>query len=249
MPKGYTVVSNGPFDAATGTQTHGSASCPGTKQPAGGGAFVENGDNVAASINSSYPDGQTWELDVNNTTGTETSFEVYVVCIAQSAGYKIATAAGVTGLGETDAAMDCPSGSKVIGGGVLSDTTNTGVNISTTTPYALGNGHSGWEVFMSSTGDVSNFTVYSICHHKPAGWSVATGSSVSIPAGEQAEAVVSCPGDSVPLGGGSITQFDESATTIDLNTDYPADNGWHIYESDGETTATSLTASTVCAGT
>jgi hypothetical protein len=249
LPAGYAVVSSAPFDAPSGMQSHGFVTCPGLKQPAGGGAFVESG-SVLANINSSYPGGRSWEVDVNNTSGADTSFTVYAVCLASSSTYTIATTTSTTGQGERDAAIDCPGTTKVIGGGVLSSSLSTGVNVDSSTPFRLGSGASGWEVFMSSTDTTpTNYTVYAVCHGRPRGWSVQTGSSVSVASGTQAEATVSCPGASVPLGGGAFTGFDVQAGTVDLNTAYPTGNAWHVYENNNESSSYWVAAATVCAGT
>jgi hypothetical protein len=248
LPAGYTVVSSAPFAAPNGIQSHGSVSCPGLKQPAGGGAWTESG-SVFANINSSYPSGHSWEVDVNNTSGSDTSFTVYAVCLAASSSYTVATTTSTTGQGERDAAIDCPATTKVVGGGVLSSTLSTGVNVDSSTPFALDSGASGWEVFMSSTDSTpSSYTVFAVCHSKPRGWSVQTGRSVAVTSGTQAEATVSCPGASVPLGGGAFTGFDTLAQTVDLNTAYPAGNGWHVYENNDQPSSYWVAASTVCAG-
>ena len=83
LPAGYSVVTS-TFPAAAGVQSGGYVKCPGTKQPTGGGAFVDTA-NVVVNINSSKPDGQYWEVDVNNASASDTSFTVYAVCMAHSA--------------------------------------------------------------------------------------------------------------------------------------------------------------------
>jgi hypothetical protein len=250
LPSGYTLVTSGPFDAPTGAQSHGSVTCPGTREPVGGGAFVAS-DFVLADINSSYPEGQSWEVDVNNATGPDTNFTVYAECMSANLSYTIATASGTTGLGERDAAIDCPAHTSVVGGGVVSDTTSTAVNVATSTPFGpLGNGRSGWEVFMSSWQSApTGYTVYAICRSRPRGWSIQTGSAVSVLPGLQAEATVSCPGASVPLGGGAVTQFSTTAETIAINSSNPSANTWAVYVNNDESTTTTAWASTVCAGT
>jgi hypothetical protein len=249
LPSGYQIVTN-TFSAPDDVQTHGYATCPGNKVPSGGGAFVESG-SVGAAINSSYPSGHYWEADVNNASGLGTEFTVYAVCISPSSSYTIVTASGTTGLGMRDAAINCPVNHVVLGGGFLSDTTSLDVNGTTSTPYGLSNGHnSGWEVFMDSGQSTpTNYTVYAVCRSKPLGWSLQTGAAVNVYPGAQAEASVTCPGASVPIGGGVYTSFNTTAEWLDINSSNPSTNSWVIYENNDESVTYSATASAICAGT
>ena len=75
--------------------------------------------------------------------------------------------------GTTSQAAQCPSGTEVTGGGAISDTLSTTVNINSTVPNALAGNESAWRVAMSSSGGLnSDYTVYAVCQAKPAGWSM-----------------------------------------------------------------------------
>jgi hypothetical protein len=246
LPPGYVVVNSAPMDAPSGAQIGGSVSCPGAKVPAGGGAWIESG-SVFASLNDSYPNGNAWYVDVNNNSGADTEFTVYAVCINRLPSYTVVQSPlATTSLGENDAAMDCPRGTKIIGGGAYSETSSTAVSLATSTPFALLSGHSGWEVFMtSSQATPTPYIVYSVCEAKPLTWSVQTGTTVTAPVGQQTEATVTCP-TGYPLGGGGFNSFSGQDEGIALNVSYPVSNGWHIYENNAGTTSETATASVVC---
>jgi hypothetical protein len=250
MPKGYTEVNSGPLDAVNGTQTLGSVTCPGKEQPSGGGVIVLS-DALGASVNSSYPDGQSWIAYVNDTSGSDTDFYVYAVCLAKSAGYTVVTATGTVADSTQSVAADCPAHTTVLGGGAVSNTYSTGVAINSTVPNQLKGSHTAWRVAMaSSDATTSNFTVYAICRAKPAGYSIQFGSGVDNTAGAQDDATVSCPGSSVAIGGGGFSAFASTDTAIDMNSTWPgADYTWGVAENNGGTIDRSLYAAVICAGT
>lgn len=250
MPKGYTVVNSGALVAVNGMQTAGSVTCPGTKQPSGGGVVVLS-DALTTSVNSSYPQGQRWDVYVNNTSGSDTYFYVYAVCLAKAAGYTVVTTTDTVTDSTQSAAADCPAHTTVLGGGALSHTFSTGVAINSTVPNQLTGNHTAWRVAMtSSDSTTSGFTVYAICRGKPAGYSIQFGVGVDNTAGAQDVATVSCPGSSVVIGGGGFTGFASTDTALNMNSTWPrADYSWGVAENNGGTIDRSLYAAAICAGT
>ncbi len=74
---GYQRVS-GTFDNPAGTQSRGEVSCPAGKQVLGGGVVGFGG--TTQSVNSSYPLNDTWVAFMNNTSGTNQPFTIFVIC-------------------------------------------------------------------------------------------------------------------------------------------------------------------------
>lgn len=148
-PNGYTVVHNSSFTATNGFQSHGSVSCPRNKQPASGGAFVNSG-SIAAAINSSYPSGQSWAVDVNNISGADTTFTVYAVCLAHSSSYTVVTSLFTANPAVPDPQVAfCPAHTRVVGGGVFSSTSNTLNNITISDPIVETHGVTFWHAYFN----------------------------------------------------------------------------------------------------
>jgi hypothetical protein len=251
LPNGYTVVSN-TLTSYAGSQTSGAAQCPGTEQPVGGGAFVAS-DALTVNINSSYPDGGSWAVDLDNASSLPTTYYVYAVCIAHSAKYRVVHSPVETAYPGwvTSKAVNCPRGTVVLGGGAESGTPDTDVYINSTVPNQLNAGRTAWRVAMASYDTYNtSFTVYAVCEPKPAGYSIQYGQPVGDGPLSETEAVVTCPGASVPVGGGGFTDFTNTDAGIGVNTSYPSGQSWDIYENNNQGVVTrSLYASAVCAGT
>lgn len=250
LPNGYRVVHSSLFAAPNGTQSHGTVTCPGRKQPASGGAVVTS-NSINAAINSSYPSGQTWEVDVNNTSGADTTFTVYAVCLAPSAKYTVVTSSTTANPQSlTLGAAFCPAHTWIVGGGVLSETFSTLNNITVSDPIVQPHGVTWWHVYFNNADtSASTFVVYAVCHGKPTGYSFQLGSIVNNPSGTQTEATVTCPGASVPLGGGGGEQIQNGDNAVTMNSTFPSGSTWGIYENNGEPTNRDIDAQVVCAGT
>ncbi|HEY3734831.1 MAG TPA: hypothetical protein VGL63_13045 [Streptosporangiaceae bacterium] len=251
VPKGYTIVTAF-LDAPTGKQTHGSVTCPGKEQPSGGGAFIEH-DDLADNINSSYPSGQSWDVDINNVSGSDTTYYVFAVCLAFSAGYTVVSSSfpGTVGDDTASWAVTCPADTKVVGGGAVSNSSSTAVDIDSTVPNQLTGGHTAWRVAISSSDAMqSDFQVYAVCRPKPAGYSIQFGSPVLAGPDRETDASVNCPGASVVIGGGGFASFATADDAIDMNSSWPTGSSqWAIAENDGETIGRDIEAAVVCAGT
>jgi hypothetical protein len=252
LPAGYTVVT-AVYTANPGVQSSGYVACPGTKQATGGGAYVDSSD-VFVNINSSYPSstGQDWIVDVNNGSSLPTNFTVYAVCMSHSASYQVVSSGPWTAssMFVTSEATDCPTGTVVTGGGAVSNSFATDVNINSTVPNALAHGHTAWRVAMGSYDqNDSSFTVYAVCRAKPTGYSIQNGTGAALEPDAETEVVATCPGASVPIGGGGFTDFSTNDTVLALNSSAPSGNEWTVYENNGETLTRSVYALAICAGT
>lgn len=249
-PKGYEIIKAGPLTAPGGTQTQGTVTCPGKKQPSGGGAYVTS-SSLAAGVNSSYPSGQSWDVSINNGSGVSTDFYVYAVCLNYSPGYSVVTSIPyLVGDGTLSGTAQCPGKTGVLGGGAESATLSTGVNINSTLPDQLSGGRTAWQAAMtSSDSTASRFTVYAVCRPKPAGYTIDFGQIVTNGPGAQTLAEADCPGASVPIGGGHVTGFTASDTAVGTNATWPqTDANWAAVENNGGTASRTLEAAVVCAG-
>lgn len=254
-PSGYLLVSSGSLTAPTGAETFGSVACPATRrgvarQPQSGGVFITSG-SLAANINNSYPSGTSWVGFVNNSSGADTTFEVWAVCAKPHSAYtqavsaSFANPAGSQNLGS----VSCPAGTKVLGGGASSPTIDLAQNINESVPFHSGRIY-GWSVFMNNSGgNADSFNVYAVCSkYSPTnnGYTIVEGASVSDPPGTQTFSSVGCPaGDSV-LGGGQSN--DSISTATSLNSNWPSSTtGWGAWENNGSGSTVSDNAWAICA--
>ena len=235
VPGGYQLVFSGQITAPPNAQTHGVVGCPGKKQPSGGGAFNESG-GFPSAINSSYPSGQDWVVDINNPTSISGGFIVYAVCLAKSTKYTVVSAPAVANAGtQSTGTVVCPAGTKVTGGGAFSSSGSTAVNFNTSYPVS-----NGWRVDMNNgTGLNSAFTVYATCNRKMKGYSVQNTAPIANPAGAQTTASTRCPGTgtTVAIGGGAFSS--SSSTSVQMNSSFPDGNGgWTVFEQNESASAT-----------
>lgn len=123
-PAGYKIVQAGPFNSPGNTQSLGKATCPGTKVPVGGGALISpagsNNPILFANVNSSYPFGNSWFVDVNtsSSSGADADFDVYAVCIDEVASYSVVSSSLVDNPAGTStlATASCPTNRVLVGG-------------------------------------------------------------------------------------------------------------------------------------
>jgi hypothetical protein len=236
-----TTVINGPFTAANGVQTRGVATCPGTKQPAGGGALTQS-SNLNANINSSFPSASGWIADVNNNSGSDTTFFVYAVCAPHNLHYTVVVNSVTDpAFSQTTGFATCPAHTFVRGGGALSSSGSVLVNINST--LTAGNG---WRVDgNNATGSGTTLTVFAVCANKPAGYTVVFGSSVTNAAGTETPATVACPaGSPFQLGGGGVSS--SGSTAVNMNSTLPTSSGWEVFENNASGSDTSISAQAIC---
>jgi hypothetical protein len=245
LPAGYTIATSASFTATNGIQSRGTVTCPGTLKPVSGGVATPSMSTLV-NVNSSFPfSKRSWAVDVNNTSGADTTFTVYAVCVkrgrlAFTVNSNLFTATANT---QTEAVVGCPSG-VVVGGGVLSNSGSTSVNINTLIPA----GTTGWRAHMNNaTAADTTFTVWAICRNtKPGGYSEQVASSVDNPPGAQTQVQVFCPGNSVPLSGGVFSS--SGSTAVNLNESIPDGQSWLGFENNTSGGDTSATPYAICAG-
>jgi hypothetical protein len=241
-PRGYTVVSSGPLTAPNGS-SHGEVTCPGTTVPLGGGVFTPS-TSTSIAVGSSYPTTTGWAGQLNNVSGAPAVFNVVAVCAKAPKRYQIVAAFPFTVDGNTQASgfAFCPRGTVVLGGGSIANTASVAVNINGTFPST----RTSWQVNLNdNTTAGTTFDVFAICGRKPTGYTAVVGPTVTNRAFEQTEADATCPAGTVPLSGGAFSASGSPA--VDLNSTIPTGDGWRVFENNGRTGDTALTALAICA--
>lgn len=249
LPAGYLLVSSGFLTAPNGMQSQGLVACPPTslgvaRYPQGGGVFVTSG-STSVSVNSSFPTGVTWNADVNNASGFDTTYDVWAVCAKKHSQYiQVSSSAVTVAAGTTNGAMaSCPSGTRILGGGAVSASFDLTSNMNSSLPFG-----NGWFAEMNN-GSTSpqTFRTYAVCsaYSLKTGYKVHVGVTVTDANGTQTEASVSCPHGQVPLGGGVSTG--SLATSINVNTSEPTSTGWLVAENNASGFDTSMTPYVICA--
>lgn len=158
---GYSRVETAGLLNPNGSQNAFVQVCPTGKKILGGGAYLTSGGY--ANINSSYPSGNGWQVDANNASGSDETFDVFAICSS----YPVTTHYGVHAGSSVDnppgtqtpVALNCPAGQSSLGGGVYSNSTSTSVNINGTQPVV-----GGWVSWMNNaTSNDQSIIPYVIC--------------------------------------------------------------------------------------
>ena len=249
-PAGYTWVEGGPYSAPAGAQVHGSASCPGNRQPTGGGA-LPSANNASVDLNSSYPAGRSWVAWVNNNGSTAITFNVWVMCMRANASYTVVTAQGYANPGATDyASAACPAKTVVVGGGAIAGGTNLGVGINSSVANSLGHGQTEWTAAMSNTSSsADSFAAVAVCRPKPLGYAMVTGGAAGVAPGATAMVHAGCPGFSVALSGGGFTNYQTTDSGLAFNGTFGSSEEWATVWENSGSIARSAYATIICAGT
>jgi hypothetical protein len=245
LPRKYVSLQSALLAAPAGQQTRGTLACPIGTVPLGGGVSVSSGD-LRANVNSSFPNGSTWIADVNNGTNLSTTFRVFVICAKAPRSYQVVqtldttVAAGSQG----QALASCPTGTVPYGGGGISRSPDTDVNMNSTFP--AGNA---WRTDMNDADTISSdFAALAICGKKLKGYNVVSGPNSDVPAGlvvggQQAF----CAGASLPLGGGVVVF--SSDVHANINATFPANgDAWASFIGNGSPFLTAQSSRIVCAG-
>jgi hypothetical protein len=235
------------FTATTGAQSHGSVACPSGTSVLGGGVDVGSVD-LRANVAGDYPssDGSTWSADVNNSSGTDSPFQVYAECATTPAGYAIveSTSPSPTGA-QSWRPMTCPKATVAFGGGFSSNLVSLAVNVAGDAPLtAHGRGISEW--IDNGSGVDGTISGYVICGRKPSGYHIMYGVQVSVPASTQVSQSVACPKSSVPIGGGVDSSSDPAVT---MNSTEPTTGGWTGRVNNASAGAVVMDPFAICAGT
>jgi len=152
-----------------------------------------------------------------------------------------AVPAGSQGL----ATAQCPAGDVVVGGGGYQNLQTTKQSLNSSWP----NSTSSWSVYFNnagSTADTGTAIAYCVASSSVSNYSLAIGSTVTIPTSSQVQSVVTCPAGTVSLGGGFFN--DATADTYGAAASAPyGTGGWRTYLDAGPNGSTTGEADAVCA--
>jgi hypothetical protein len=248
-PADYKIVS-ADFSAPAGLDASGKVACPKVKGtqtvPLSGGVLID-GTSLESSINSSWPAAMGWNGRVSNASAAAVGFTVYAVCAKKLTGYVQQKSASVSNPAgsQNGAGYKCPTGDELLGGGALSTSQSTLVNLDSSWPA----GTSIWYVYVNNASSThESFNVYHLCAklNVPAtSYQLVAGTPVVNAAGTQSGASVFCPGGLSTIAGGLVN----TSTSIDvtLNTTFPFAGGWGGDENNGSGADATLTAYVLCA--
>ena len=243
---GYEVVESGWLSDWAGVQTHDEVVCPANKLPLGGGAQLLS-SSVDQNLASSYPTTEGWAVDVNNATMTDGQFDIYAVC-GNPEGYNVVDYHYVTWAGRGGGLEDgCTKGTKLLGGGARSNTTDLNVRIRDTFPLPENdlNWPPGlWLVRMDNIGTQNvDSDEFAICAKIKHTYQVVKGQTSIDRAGTREQLNVYCPTGTRPLGGG--VEVDAGVGPA-LNSTFPWPTGWSGIEANPSSGDVNFSDSVVC---
>jgi hypothetical protein len=247
----YRQVASSSFADPANSQVLGTVACPTGMKVFSGGAIISS-TSVAENLNSSIPssDGKSWQVWVNNTSGTAGTFVVYAVCGKGIGRYSIING-GVSpqppGLNQSNQIQAvCPVGTVVLGGGGFTSSSSPFTMLAQSEP---GYDRRTWyAAFNNRSAETTNDTTYAICGARPAGYTHVHGAANNVAPGTQVGATVSCPTGAVVLGGGGgPTVFWNGLT--DLNSTGPiSTTTWEAWENNNNSSQFfGVESSAVCA--
>jgi hypothetical protein len=248
-PKGYVVVNSGPVTAPNGHQKEWLLACPAPTVVLGGGVQISS-SSLWSNVGSSYPwvdragMGIGWRVNVNNASGSDTTFNVTAVCAYKPRGYKVRVAAANAPDGtQTPLAVACPPGKVALGGGGWASSVSTAVNLNTSLPTSTG-----WGIDVNNNNSGANtvIEVIAVCANPPVGYVRIAGPITPNPASSQDVADAACPFPKVPTGGGVYS--DSSSLSVNIHSTFPISGGWRSYENNASHGDATLDTWVVCAG-
>jgi hypothetical protein len=162
QPRGYELIDGAYAATLAGEQSSPTASCSNAlRQPLGGGAYADSA-SLLVNINSTLPTADGWRVDLGNGSVTTMHVQTRVIC-GKLANVHVVTSGKISGAAglQTGGTATCDTGLPV-GGGVLSDSGSTLVDVNSSYPVI-----GGWKAFVNDgTAYAQPFTVYAVC----AGW-------------------------------------------------------------------------------
>jgi hypothetical protein len=221
---GVFPVFSADLNAPSQQQTRASVLCPKGTVVYGGGSFVSSSSPLAG-LNDSFPSGNGWVIDVNNTSGDDTDITAIAMCGPKPAHYKIVKAKAVKNPSgrHTVATAKCPTGSKPLGGGAAASSNGLFTNLGATLPQ--GQAWRSDENNASASGNM--LTAFAVCGQVH-GYHVVVGPATNLPANDQTFTAAECPSNLVAIGGGGFAST--SSVGVNLNETAPAsDQEWKSF--------------------
>jgi hypothetical protein len=142
----------------------------------------------------------------------------------------------------------CPKGDVVVGGGGYQGTQGLGEDLNSSYPNSTG---TGWTVRFNNENSFSDTgAAVAICATSKSlsKYSVQYGTLVTVPAGGEAQGIVTCPSGTVSLGGGAEMDRTGTQTYDAINASAPyGTTGWRAYMGSAGSDSTEGQAAVVCA--
>jgi hypothetical protein len=210
-PAGYSIQ-EATFTTIAGTDNNlDSVACPVTAQgvqtmPTGGGAVV-SASSIDININSSYPYGKSWIVNINNAITSNAVAHVYAVCTVPRKGYIQMETGTIAAAPNSEIAgtINCPKGTHPSGGGVSSQDIDLNQNVAESGPSA-----NGWLGAISNFSvNQNDFNVWAVCESFSKRWAAVEGPTTQIP--QAAPTYVQpavCPTGDYVLGGGVLYAYE-----------------------------------------
>jgi hypothetical protein len=209
--------------------------------PLGGGVFVQS-SSLLVSVNSSFPISRGWVADVNNGSGTATTFRVRVICAAKPANYVMVQRLGLanpTGK-HTTATVTCPAGTKPLSGGAASNSESVFVTNSSTAPTGTG-----WQISENNADSANHLvSVVAVCGNVT-GYAVGHGPVGSVAGRSTASLGARCPAGRFPTGGGAVIQSSSVGAYLS-NTAFGASQNWASFAVNTSAVAFKASSTVVC---
>lgn len=234
-PGSDTTVVETTFRPGAGASQSATATCPAGRRVVGGGVGAASNGAFANVVQVSGPVDETGSTENTNTgdvgrswlasvkdDGSDRTYAVFALCSATSdatiAQSNISLAANaVKGSGDST----CPSGTRVVGGGVGTTGPTVGGQVALSGPLgqALTVPNTGdvarvWVASVANGGAAQTYKVFALC--SASSDATIAEASFSFPGGAQTEgeAVARCPAGRRALGGGIITTASTVSSTV-----------------------------------
>jgi hypothetical protein len=248
-PPRYAVVVSDSIANPALTDSSGTVQCPAGSVVYGGGVYSDSASTLT-NVGGSYPFAEdTWFVDVNNGSPTDTSFQVYAICGKRMATWSLAdggTGVVLPGRQVTFSAF-CPREIKVLGNGGIG-----GRDVDLASSYPVKSGivtrrNFGWAATFNygGTEEAAAVTPEVVCG-KVRGYTIVKGDRVHLAPGTQGDAGVSCPAGKVPLSGS--VAINSTDITTNINTSFPTADGWDTFVNNFSGPPTTITPYVVCGG-
>jgi hypothetical protein len=142
---------------------------------------------------------------------------------------------------QTRGTATCPAGTVPWGGGAVISGSNINLNLNSSFPSG-----SAWVADVNNvSGSTGLFNVYVVCAVAPRKYTVVESSAFTSPADGQAEGTVSCPANTVVLGGGSLSN--SGSVAVNLNSTLPnASTSWRADQNTNTSTSSTFEVFAIC---
>jgi hypothetical protein len=181
-------------------------------------------DMPTLTVNTSEPDSAGWFARVNNTGTATAQFAVDAICAKKPTGYALVSqSVDNPANSQSHATATCPAPKVVLGGGTLSTSDQATALLTSAWPASP---HKFTAYTYNGTPDDARLSVFAVCGHKPAGYTIASISD-SVRSGGSVLDGIRCPAGTSVLDGGAQTVGHSPLVQIGASIDVGA-SSWNI---------------------